>query len=77
MNFDEFKADFLIMLEYQNETLSIDLHLNYLKMINRGYDKYKDFTPNQLLLIRNNLHGKINQIGKRINGYSGITRDSR
>lgn len=77
MTFDEFRADFLIMLEYQNETLSIDLHLGYLKMMNRGYDKYKDFTPNQLLLIRNNLHGKINKIGNNLNGYIGTTRDSR
>lgn len=71
MTFDEWRADFLIMLEYQNETLAIDIHLMYLKMINRGYEKYKDFTPNQLLLIRNNLHGKINQIGNKLNGYSG------
>jgi len=72
MTFDEWRADFLIMIGYQKEAIMIDLHLGYKKMINKGYDKYKDFADGQLILARNHLYTKINEIEKRLeNGYSG------
>lgn len=77
MTFDEWRADFLIMLEYQDETLQIDLELNWRWMFNRGHPKFQDFTKNQLLLVRNNLHGRINQIGKKLNEHSRTLRNSR
>lgn len=69
MNFDEWKAEFIIMLDYHSETLSIDIDLWYRKYLGKGIEKYKQFTDSQLILIRNNLHSKINKISKRL-GYN-------
>lgn len=66
MTYDEWRADFLIMLEYHRETIDIDIHIWYKRNLNRGFDKYKDLTINQLILVRNHLHNKIHNIGLKL-----------
>jgi len=73
----EFQIDWLQSIEEQLETIDIDMEL-VRRTRGKSIDKYKDFTNNQLIAVRNHLGRKVDLTLERlINERSRIKQNSR
>jgi len=73
----EFQIDWLQSIEEQTETIDIDMEL-VRRTRGKSIDKYKDFTNNQLIAVRNHLGRKVDLTLERlINERSRIKQNSR
>lgn len=77
IDWNKIKADFLTLLDYHKETLDLDIELWYRKHLKIGYDKYEKFNDNQLLAIRNHLHGRDKELSKKLYEQFRVTGNSR
>lgn len=77
MEITEFQIDWLQSIEEQLETIDIDMEL-VRRTRGKSIDKYKDFTNNQLIAVRNHLGRKVDLTLERlINERSRIKQNSR
>lgn len=77
MEITEFQIDWLQSIEEQTETIDIDMEL-VRRTRGKSIDKYKDFTNNQLIAVRNHLGRKVDLTLERlINERSRIKQNSR
>jgi len=73
----EFQIDWLQSIDEQLETIDIDMEL-VRRTRGKSIDKYKDFTNNQLIAVRNHLGRKVDLTLERlINERSRIKQNSR
>lgn len=77
MEITEFQIDWLQSIDEQLETIDIDMEL-VRRTRGKSIDKYKDFTNNQLIAVRNHLGRKVDLTLERlINERSRIKQNSR
>jgi len=73
----EFQIDWLQSIDEQLETIDIDMEL-VRRTRGKSVNKYKDFTNNQLIAVRNHLGRKVDLTLERlINERSRIKQNSR
>ena len=77
MEITEFQIDWLQSIDEQLETIDIDMEL-VRRTRGKSVNKYKDFTNNQLIAVRNHLGRKVDLTLERlINERSRIKQNSR